>query len=136
MTGNPTPQQWPELPERINDWPGAAFAFGIADYRTRRGKPSEDGRIAAESVGCTRNWWRVSNAHQWPTGGKLAQRLEAGIEPALLELRRMGARLRHDGNGASIMAPAAVSPDDLAGALVALGLQSLPVVAEAGERAA
>lgn len=136
MTDRLTNQHRPELPNRINDWPGAAFAFAIADYRARRGEPSEDGRIAAESVGCTRNWWRVSNAHQWPTGGKLAQRRQDGIEPALLALRGMGARLRQDGNGASIVALVSTPAEDLAEALNALGLESLPVVTEAGEVAA
>lgn len=119
----------PELLERIECWPSYAIEMLIGLNKLRRaGTPSHlDNQTAMESVRHTRAWWRYSSAHAWPTRGKRADDLRAGIEPGLLTLHKLKARLIREGDGAAIVAPFGIAEHDLREALGALGLDHLPV---------
>lgn len=136
MTRNQNQQPWPELPESIVEWPTYAMEYLICLNRQRRAMGGKPDHCAMEATRPARLWWRNSTAHRWPTSGKRAEAKRQGIEPALLTLRRLEARLRTTERAASIIAPAAASPDELAEALAALGLESLPILSDAGEVAA
>jgi hypothetical protein len=129
----------PALPESLADWSGYAVEVAIVLNKLRRAKtPSHlDNQTAMESVRHARAWWRHSTAHQWPERGKKAEALRAGIEPGLMALRGLRARLVREGEGAVIEAPGLVDSNELRAALAALGLDHLPIRSvEAGRQAA
>ncbi|MBM3763536.1 MAG: hypothetical protein FJW36_25300 [Acidobacteria bacterium] len=118
----------PELPGDITRWPGYPLEYLICQNRSQRAAAVEVGnimRFAEISQERTRIWWRVSMAREWPTGGKWAEAKRAGIEPALLALQRLKARLKVTDDGGAIIAPSTASPDELDAALGALGLAHL-----------
>jgi hypothetical protein len=127
----------PELPESLGEWPSVAVEFVVALNRIRRAEGGNPIHEAADITQQARLWWRNSSAHLWPTSGKQAEVRRHGIEPALLALRRLGAKLKENERGAWIEAPAAAPDNALAEAAAALGLEHLARRAgEAGERGA
>jgi|GEM_PF-1309580 len=118
----------PELPGDITKWPSYAVEFLICQNRMQRAAAVEVGnvmRFAETSTTRTRQWWRVSTAHEWPQSGKRADSKRAGIEPGLLALQRLKVRLRITDDGGAIIAPSTASSEELSEALAALGLAHL-----------
>lgn len=130
MTKNNERQPWPDLPESIVEWPSYAVEYLVCLNRIRRAAGGFEDPTASEVIQRTRLWWRRSTAHLWPTMGRRSEANRQGIEPALLTLRQLKARLRASEGMASILAPHGAC-EALIDALKALGLENLPVVDEA-----